>query len=84
MGDEASSTSSYYKGKMKAMLKNAKPYVLIVGLQMGYAVMYIIGMNALNHGLSRFALVVYRNAFAALAFAPLALLLERLHLHVCT
>ncbi|KAF3445674.1 hypothetical protein FNV43_RR10850 [Rhamnella rubrinervis] len=73
MGDET--TSSY--GKVGMMLKKAKPYVLVVGLQFGFAGMYIIGKNTLNQGLNRYVLVVYRNAFAALLLSPFALLFER-------
>ncbi|KAF3445673.1 hypothetical protein FNV43_RR10849 [Rhamnella rubrinervis] len=62
---------------MKMLLRKAKPYVLIVGLQFGFAGLYIIAKNTLNRGMNRYALVVYRNAFAALTFAPFAFILER-------
>ena len=61
------------------IIKNIiKPYVLMVALQFGSVGMYIISMATLNHGMSRFVLIVYRNAVAALTMAPFALLLERL------
>ena len=61
------------------IIKNIiKPYVLMVALQFGSAGMYIISMATLNHGMSRFVLIVYHNAVAALTMAPFALLLERL------
>ena len=54
-----------------------KPYVLMVGLQFGAAGMYIISMATLNHGMSRYVLIVYRNAIAALVLAPFALVFDR-------
>lgn len=39
--------------------------------------MYIISKETLNHGMSRYVLIVYRNAIAALVLAPFALVLER-------
>lgn len=74
MGDETS--SSCYE-KMKTLLRKAKPYLLVVGLQFGFAATYIAAKNTLNRGFNRYALVVYRNAFAALIFAPFAFFLER-------
>lgn len=64
--------------KICVVFSRMKPYVLMVALQFGSAGMYIISMATLNHGMSRFVLIVYRNAVAALAMAPFALLLERL------
>lgn len=58
-------------------LNKMKPYLLMVALQFGSAGMYIICMATLTHGMSRYVLVVYRNAVATLAIAPFALLLER-------
>ncbi|CBI19039.3 hypothetical protein VitviT2T_027099 [Vitis vinifera] len=63
--------------KICVVFSRMKPYVLMVALQFGSAGMYIISMATLNHGMSRFVLIVYRNAVAALAMAPFALLLER-------
>ncbi|GLT47088.1 hypothetical protein SLA2020_208080 [Shorea laevis] len=58
-------------------MKKAKPYFLMVRLQIGSAGMYIVRMATLNHGMYRYILIVYRNAIAALVLAPFALLLER-------
>ncbi|TKY74286.1 WAT1-related protein [Spatholobus suberectus] len=55
----------------------AKPYLLIVGLQFGFAGAFIFSMASLNHGMNRFVFVVYRNVIAALALAPFALIFER-------
>uniref|UniRef100_A0A0R0JJ20 WAT1-related protein n=1 Tax=Glycine max TaxID=3847 RepID=A0A0R0JJ20_SOYBN len=52
----------------------AKPYLLTVGLQFGFAGGYIFSVASLNHGMSRYVFVVYRNAIAALALAPFALI----------
>ncbi|KAI4375130.1 hypothetical protein MLD38_013037 [Melastoma candidum] len=53
------------------------PYLLMVALQFGLAGTYTLAMRALEHGMSRYVFVVYRNAIAALALAPFALFLER-------
>ncbi|KAK7353170.1 hypothetical protein VNO80_18610 [Phaseolus coccineus] len=55
----------------------AKPYLLTVGLQFGFAGAYIFSVASLNHGMNRYVFVVYRNAIAALALAPFALIFER-------
>ncbi|KAH7524506.1 WAT1-related protein At4g08290 [Ziziphus jujuba] len=73
MADEESSSH----GKVVKVMKSAKPYLLMVGLQFGFAGMYIVSKSTLNHGMNQYVLVVYRNAFAALSLAPFALLLER-------
>uniref|UniRef100_A0A5B7BP44 WAT1-related protein n=1 Tax=Davidia involucrata TaxID=16924 RepID=A0A5B7BP44_DAVIN len=49
----------------------------MVGLQCGSAGLYIISAVTLKQGMSRFVLIVYRNAIAALTIAPFALLFER-------
>ncbi|XP_020227275.1 WAT1-related protein At4g08290-like isoform X1 [Cajanus cajan] len=58
-------------------LTKAKPYLLTVGLQFGFAGAYIFTMASLKIGMSRYVFVVYRNAFAALALAPFAFIFER-------
>ncbi|KAG4954283.1 hypothetical protein JHK87_039877 [Glycine soja] len=52
------------------MLNQAKPYLLIVGLQFGMAGTFIIIKATLDHGMSRIVLTVYRNAIAAIMLAP--------------
>lgn len=49
----------------------------MVLLQCGAAGMYLISSVILKQGMSRYVLIVYRNAIAALVIAPFALLLER-------
>lgn len=51
--------------------------MLMVLLQLGFAGLYIISMICLNQGMSRYVLIVYRNAVATLAMAPFAFVLER-------
>lgn len=66
--------------KMKRVgmgLKKGKPYLLMIGLQFGMAGNYIFGKDILNHGMSRFVFIVYRNAMAATFLAPFAFFVER-------
>lgn len=49
----------------------------MISLQFGYAGMNIITKVSLNRGMSHYVLVVYRHAFATVAIAPFALILER-------
>lgn len=63
---------------MSEIFTKAKPYLFMVALQFGSAGMYIISMVTLNQGMSRYVLIVYRNAIAALALAPFAIVIERL------
>lgn len=62
-------------------MRKAKHYFLMVCLQIGSTVMYIISMANLNHGMNCYILIVYRNNIAALVLAPFALLLERIPIH---
>ena len=66
-------------GKLGTLFTNAKPYLLMIGLQFGMAGNYIFGKDVLNHGMNRFVFIVYRNAMAAAALAPLAFIIERCH-----
>lgn len=49
----------------------------MISLQFGYAGMNIITKVSLNRGMSHYVLVVYRHAFATVAIAPFAIILER-------
>lgn len=60
--------------------EKAKPYLAVICLQFGYAGSAIIAKSALNHGMSHYTFAVYRNLFAAVVFAPFAVVLER---YVC-
>ncbi|KAK3009452.1 hypothetical protein RJ639_014209 [Escallonia herrerae] len=59
------------------MFNRAKPYVLVIFVQVGFAGFGIIAKSALNQGMSHYTLSVYRNAIAAVVFAPFAIVLER-------
>ncbi|XP_052200997.1 WAT1-related protein At4g08290-like isoform X2 [Diospyros lotus] len=62
---------------LELAFRKAKPYLLMVALQWGTAGMYLISEVTLKQGMSRFTLIVYRNAIAALTIAPFAFFLER-------
>ncbi|PHT30157.1 WAT1-related protein [Capsicum baccatum] len=64
-------------GCLSSFFKKAKPYIAMISLQFGYAGMNVITKVSLNGGMSHYVLVVYRHAFATLAIAPFALVLER-------
>ncbi|XP_051192513.1 WAT1-related protein At1g44800 [Lolium perenne] len=59
------------------VLSNAKPYLAMVLLQVGFAGMYIVAVSSLKGGMSHFVLVVYRNIVATIVMAPFALYFER-------
>lgn len=64
------------------IMSKLKPYILVVCLQFGMAGIYVISMATLNRGMSRYVLIVYRNAVAALFLAPFALIFERFDLEL--
>ncbi|XP_057853596.1 WAT1-related protein At5g07050 [Cryptomeria japonica] len=59
------------------MFHKAKPYIAMISLQFGYAVMHIITKMSLNNGMNHFVLVVYRHIVATVVLAPFAYFLER-------
>ncbi|KAF5177025.1 Wat1-related protein [Thalictrum thalictroides] len=65
------------QGRFGNMLQRSKPYIAMISLQFGYAGMNIITKVSLNRGMSHYVLVVYRHAFATVAIAPFALIIER-------
>ncbi|KAL3819413.1 hypothetical protein ACJIZ3_005318 [Penstemon smallii] len=54
---------------MKLLFQEAKPFLVVVFLQVGFAGMDIISKAALNEGMSNYVFVVYRNAIATI-FMP--------------
>ncbi|KAK4378107.1 hypothetical protein RND71_004403 [Anisodus tanguticus] len=64
-------------GCLSSFFQRSKPYIAMISLQFGYAGMNVITKVSLNGGMSHYVLVVYRHAFATLAIAPFALVLER-------
>ncbi|KAJ1281191.1 hypothetical protein BS78_04G288700 [Paspalum vaginatum] len=59
------------------VLNDAKPYLAMILLQVGFAGMYIVAVASLKRGMSHFVLVVYRNLVATAVMAPFALWFER-------
>ncbi|CAN8254460.1 unnamed protein product [Cochlearia groenlandica] len=59
------------------MSESTKPYFVMVCLQFGYAGMNLMAKLVLDHGMSHYVLVAYRNAFATAVLAPFALISER-------
>jgi drug/metabolite transporter (DMT)-like permease len=59
------------------VLNDAKPYLAMVLLQVGFAGMYVVAVSSLKGGMSHFVLVVYRNIVATVVMAPFALYFER-------
>ncbi|KAI7751915.1 hypothetical protein M8C21_001926 [Ambrosia artemisiifolia] len=55
----------------------SKPFIFMIFLQTSYAVNGLVVKSALNKGLNHYTFCVYRNAFAALFFAPFAFFFER-------
>lgn len=62
---------------VSAALSKLKPYMFMITLQFGFAVIIIVNLICLKRGLSNYVLVVYRNVVATVAVAPLALVFER-------
>jgi len=63
--------------KVNAWFKIYKSYLLILGIQLGSAGMFVITMAALNKGMSHYVFVVYCNVIATIALAPFAFFLEK-------
>ena len=57
--------------------RGVKPYIFMILIQFGIAVMSIIVKFALNEGMSTFTFVVYRHALATAVIAPFAFVFER-------
>lgn len=54
-----------------------KPYAAMLFVQFVYAGMALFSKAAIAKGMNPFVFVVYRQAFASVALAPLAFFLER-------
>ncbi|XP_023531408.1 WAT1-related protein At2g39510-like [Cucurbita pepo subsp. pepo] len=55
----------------------AKPYLMVIFVQFGYAGMTILVKSALDKGMSPHVFVVYRYAVATLVIAPFAIIFDR-------
>ncbi|XP_071732850.1 WAT1-related protein At2g39510-like [Rutidosis leptorrhynchoides] len=62
---------------IKRVYVRTKPFIFMIFLQTSYAVNGLVVKSALNKGLNHYTFAVYRNAFAALCFAPFAFFFER-------
>ncbi|KAK4488280.1 hypothetical protein RD792_004027 [Penstemon davidsonii] len=58
------------------LVNQVKIYACVILLQFGFAGFAIVAKFALNKGTSHYTFSVYRNAIAALVFAPFAFVLE--------
>ena len=58
----------------------AKPYLVVVFVQFGYAGMTILAKSALDKGMSPHVFVVYRHAVATLVIAPFAIIFDRFYI----
>ena len=54
-----------------------RPYLALIFVQFGLAGLSIIAKLTLNHGMSHYSFVVYRQSVATILISPFALLLER-------
>ncbi|KAL6543470.1 hypothetical protein OROHE_010092 [Orobanche hederae] len=59
------------------LMRKLRPYLAAIVLQFGYAGLGIIAKAALNHGMSHYTFVVYRNIVVAVVVAPFAFAFER-------
>ena len=59
------------------VLNDAKPYLAMVLLRVGFAGMYVVAVSSLKGGMSHFVLVAYRNIVATVVMTPFALYFER-------
>ncbi|KFK28160.1 hypothetical protein AALP_AA8G480300 [Arabis alpina] len=58
-------------------METKKPYMVVIVIQVIYAVMFLISKAVFNGGMNTFVFVFYRQAFATIFLAPLAFFFER-------
>jgi len=58
-------------------IENAKPFIAVLFLQFGYAIMDVLSKAALNRGMSNYVFVVYRHAVAFIVITPFALYFDK-------
>ncbi|XP_058771042.1 WAT1-related protein At2g37460-like [Vicia villosa] len=63
--------------KTETWIEKAKPFIAVLSLQLGYAVMDVLSKAALNKGMSNYVFVVYRHAVAFIVITPFALYFEK-------
>lgn len=63
--------------KTETWIEKAKPFIAVLFLQLGYAVMDVLSKAALNKGMSNYVFVVYRHTVAFIVIIPFALYFEK-------
>jgi len=58
-------------------IEKAKPFIAVLFLQFGYAIMDVLSKAALNRGMSNYVFVVYRHAVAFIVITPFALYFDK-------
>ncbi|CAN8251611.1 unnamed protein product [Cochlearia groenlandica] len=58
-------------------METKKPYMVVIVIQVIYAIMFLVSKAVFNGGMNTFVFVFYRQAFATIFLAPLAILFER-------
>ncbi|XP_022158422.1 WAT1-related protein At3g30340-like [Momordica charantia] len=58
-------------------LENLKPFMAMVGVDFGYAVVNILMEAALSHGMNHLTLITYRLCIASISLGPIAYFYER-------
>ncbi|KAK7393638.1 hypothetical protein VNO78_22196 [Psophocarpus tetragonolobus] len=61
----------------QSWFERAKPFIAVVSLQFGYAIMDVLTKAAMNKGMSNYVFVVYRHAVAFFVMAPLAFFFDK-------
>ena len=63
--------------------KYFKPHLLMVLVQVGYSLLYLITKASFNHGMNPYVYVTYRHFVAAILMFPFAYFLERYICSIC-
>lgn len=58
-------------------VETQKPYIAMLFVQLVYAGMALFSKAAISKGMNPYVFVAYRQAFATIALAPFAFLLDR-------
>lgn len=58
-------------------IEKIMPFIAVLFLQFGYAVMDVLSKAALNKGMSNYVFVVYRHAVAFIVVTPFALYFDK-------
>lgn len=77
MEEQETRISVRVRSKREILIEESTPYVLCVFANICIAGLNIVTKVSLDHGMNRYELLVYSNAFGTLASAPLALIFER-------